>query len=390
MDFNQLGDRDHYRALLVSEIQKTFTRYHQTITQETQKKYDMFIKSKSDKVYRNIFEADLPILAEDKSKILNKFIRGNADGDIYNGKNCEEEVALILAAYDRAEKKRQIFFINAASDGKFIDCVAKLMFESTQNNIHQFQVVFNESDSSHYVFAEIVIDKRQAKPDLKIFFCDPALTYTSYDQLIHSYFLNQWQNDANVEVYLPYQELLQKGAGCTYFSIDGCLKLSNQDKYENSYTYMKKNNVHQNSTDFYNFTLFSSKLPVRLKQTSQVVVDQSQLLFLGLGMRTRTESYDLKGLQSSVIDNPEEANKIVNKKGETAAQAVGKHIQEKEGNKLNTRIDYLEKKYKEKVSHLLDVITHGELQKLIDKHTIKGLEAYCVNQIESSPSFKPL
>lgn len=112
--------------------------------------------------------------------------------------------------------------------------------------------------------------------------------------------------------------ILQKGEGCTYFSIDGARMLAtppDRDYAPNLMEYMKKNgkkneNVFEEKNIKY---IQSDSLPTRFIRGSHIIDDW------------KGERIYIKGLNSTVFNSPEK-NTIVNKKGETAETSIRKNL----------------------------------------------------------------
>lgn len=272
------------------------------------------------------------------------------------------EIALIL----EAKAKDSIYIITRDNIPALVDCLLMLLNNNTRQNKFKFQLLFY--GKGHTFYGEVVISKETNPPKLKIFTCDPTQyeSVTDYFVLPH---LKELSKVATVELYST-TELIQKSAkGCTFFATEGCSLLATQKNTDDVYEFMKKHSGTPMNTN--GITFVKGLLHPRLKRSSQLYEDETKNMTF------------FKGIKSTIIDNAEFGNMIVNKRGETATASLDEDLAQINGKVINERLKRKKDGYKAKVELLLHsekIETYGDVKCIVAKRTITGLQSYCKNQ----------
>lgn len=369
---------------------------------------DIALHLKNEQVLRWVMEnaksffwtRNLPVLYEYHQKLtstfpnskdeLSKFLKESAHQKYsqykfsHLGLINSEDIALILAAkmakksHTGKSRKNSIFVITDNDITTLVKEIKSLIENDTPKNIIKFQII--HFDRNHGIFGEFVIDKTSIPPTVKYAHCDPAPPKTKYNDIITSDFRKQISPLANIEIYDSYV-FMQKGTGCSYFSIDGAMMLAtppDRDYVVNVIEYMKKHGKNDDNESFEEKNvkyIRSSSLPTRFIRGLQYIVDEGQN----------------KGLNTLVFFNPEEKNTVVNVKGETAEVSIRKDLQERpairnpsERVTLNIKAESKMKGYGETVNNFIKNknIIDPEFYRLLDQYNINGFVQFCEEQIE--------
>ena len=276
------------------------------------------------------------------------------------GKINANEMALVIAAKQKEGKahRQSIFVIEDLS--AFCQALQRLAMNPTESKMICFQYVTRASH--HSSFGEVIIDKSSEIPHLKIFMYDPAYPEYGFDQVV-SELETMSSNDLKVTLIAPKkQERLQKGRGCSYFSLEGAFMLSNQREFENLY-----HRIEPSSSE--NFQMIKIHVPVRLKRSSHYLMNKDW-----------DDKLWALGLYSSILNHPENSRKIVNHKGHTANQSVIKYLEEvSPGTIHNKRIDHKREGYQQDVREFMaqkEIVCFDGLLHAIRPFTQEGFYAY--------------
>ncbi len=276
------------------------------------------------------------------------------------GKINAKEMALVIAAKQKDGKahRQSIFVIEDLM--AFYKVVHDLAVSPTEKSQICFQYVTRIN--GHSCFGEVTIDKSREIPHLKIFLYDPSSPESGFDQEFDA--LKEMDSqDVKVTLIAPKsEEKLQRGIGCSYFSLDGAFMLSNQRQFENLYPKMEP----CSSEDF---RILEIDIPTRLKRGSHHLHEIS----------ADDELFAL-GLNSSILNHPENSRKIVNHKGNTAAESVQKYLKKMSCRSIhNKRIDHKREAYQQDVKEYIrqnGIMNEVELSKAIRPFTQEGFYAY--------------
>ncbi len=292
-----------------------------------------------------------------------------------------EDTALILAAKmakksDHGNTRPNSIFVVTNNDiDNLIRQIKNLLEHETKKNIIKFQII--HFPRPHAIFGEFTIDKSTAASTVIYTHLDPAPHITKFNEIITMEFIKEISPLANIEIN-DSDVAIQKGIGCSYFSIDGAMKLAtppDRDYVPNLAEYIKKHRMKDTFMIFNepNVTLYNvSSLPTRFIRGLQFIIDEGEA----------------KGLNSCIF-NTSEKKVIVNKKRETAETSVRKDLHTLPSNKpdtritLNKRAERKMKKYSETVNNFIkdkNIIDPAFLD-LIDQYKINGLAKFCEEQI---------
>lgn len=300
-----------------------------------------------------------------------------------------EEIALVLAAKMSVKKyPSAIFSITMDDLDQLTDQIKNLIEKDTKENLIKFQIVYFAG--SHAIFGEFLIDKTNKPTAVSYLHCDPLPGLIPYTQIITSKFCNTILPIANIEV-MDSNMTLQKGLGCTYFSIDGAMLLAtptDRDYVTDVMAHMRahgkeKTNTYDKKNNTYFKVIESNSLPTRLIRGSQVLED----------MRVPIPTMGLY----SLVFNTNEKKTIVNKKRETAKKSIEKDLENNPSKsiytpvKYNTRINRKMKQYKAKVDHFLSdkKILDPAFAAQLDKYKIQGLVNFCEKKIKEEYQQEP-
>lgn len=152
-----------------------------------------------------------------------------AKDDIYHkfdqlGKIDSDDTALILAAkMSKKARKNSIFVITDENIKDLTEQIKHLIINNTNQDLIKFQII--HFPKTHAIFGEFEIDKRSNPPTVRYLHCDPLPPTTRFTNIITSTFRKEISPIANIEIY-DSDMTLQKGLGCSYFSIDGAMMLA--------------------------------------------------------------------------------------------------------------------------------------------------------------------
>lgn len=315
-----------------------------------------------------------------KNEISKKFVKL---GLIYF-----EELVLILAAKMSKKNRENTIFIITDDDIPELIKQIKLILTQETTDIIKFQIIHYRD--SHTVFGEFEINKSSQIPLVKYTHCDPAPPLTSFKEIITKKFKATISPLAKIEIY-DSDVSIQKGLGCTYFSVDGAMMLAtppDRDYTVNLTRFIKEHGKEEKikylEKDKNIIYILSSILPARFIRGMHFYDDElvGQTLFRGL---------------SSFIFNTNEKNTVVNKNGETAEKSIQKDIEiiikeNKPDKKLNQRVIRKMKQFGEEVKKYLENkdIFDENFSRELDTFKIKGLVEFINKKIviknENNPS----
>ncbi len=256
------------------------------------------------------------------------------------------EIALVIAA----KGVTSVYVIPEIRD--LIQFINRLVENPTKNSIHRFQFV--RRAGGHSFFGEVTIDKSNPQPRIKMFVCDPL---GSHDVLLYG-IANALSKDALSEFFVPKsEEKLQKGLGCSYFSLDGAFMLRNQEKYEDIY---------------------------KLSEPAMPLTRKVHYISLPIRMKRACQYYDAI---KPIIDSPQSV--VVNKKGQLASESIKNDLKESvnmenETRILNMRVERKMKTYGRKVQRYLEsnnITAKSQVEEIVRKHSIPGIQEYCDRQV---------
>ncbi len=289
---------------------------------------------------------------------------------------ASNEMALILAAkMSTKTRTNSIFVITDENKAQITDQIKHLLINKTSTDKIKFQIVLYEGN--HAVFGEFEIDKTTQPSTVRYLHCDPLPPTTKYSAIITSTFTKEISPLANIEIY-DSDATIQKGAGCTYISIDGAMMLatpSDRNYVTNVTEYMKEHGkeiekpFEENNIKY----IQSSTLPTRFIR----------------GLQYLDDGLEVKGLNSLVF-NSEEKNTVINKKGETAETVIRRDLQKRPSRfdpekilTFNIRTERKMKQYKKSVGDFIkdkNILT-PEFSNVIDNYKIGGLIKFCNDNI---------
>ncbi|MBA2651144.1 MAG: hypothetical protein H0U73_02565 [Tatlockia sp.] len=306
------------------------------------------------------------------------------------GRIDSDDTALILAAkMSKKARNNSIFVITEENIKELTAQIKKLIINDTNQDLIRFQIIhFSES---HAIFGEFEIDKRSTPSTLRYLHCDPLPPMTKFTDIITSTFREEISPIANIEIY-DSDVTLQKGLGCSYFSIDGAMMLAtppNHTYCPNVIEYIKKygeekNNAFEEKNIRY---IQSASLPPRLIRGLQYIDDG-----------TGNANY-IRGL-NSLIFNAAEKNTIINKDGDTAESAIRKDlktgpskINPNEMRTFNIRAERKMQNYGDSVRDFIQDknINDPEFSSIIEQYKINGLIQFCEDKMENTidPKMQP-
>jgi hypothetical protein len=298
-----------------------------------------------------------------------------------------EDAALILAAkMSKKPYKNSIFVITNDNIAVLIDQIKNLIEHDTNEKTIKFRIVYFQQP--HVTFGEFIIDKTNRTPTVTYLHCDPSpmAELIEYFKIITLDFRSTISPLANIEIY-DSSTNLQKGLGCSYFSIDGALMLAtppDRDYVTNLMEYMKKHGTEKNMSFKENNIMYvQSSLPTRFIRGSQFINDVPG-------------EFNIKGL-NSLIFNTAEKNTIVNKKGGAAEAVIRNDLVERSA-KLDPNVKVIhnlraERKMKKYGNDVRDFIKEKnvlslEFSKLLDQYKIQGLITFCEEKVEKKKEEK--
>ncbi|WED42096.1 hypothetical protein [Legionella cardiaca] len=290
-----------------------------------------------------------------------------------------EDMALILAA--KMSKKpypNSIFVIKKGDNlGIIADQIKKILESETSEDIIKFQVIYYQG---HGCFGEFEIDKTNNPPTVRYAHIDPFPQLIKYNVLITNDFVRKISPLANIEI-LESDLMMQKGASCTFFSVDGAMTLSTPSERDYVSSVMEHMNKH------------GKELPHPFKEEN-VKYKRSPTLPTRLtrGLHYIDDDLPFRGLNSLIFNSPEKAT-IVNKKGETAEKAIRNDIQQHPStSNSNITRDWnmrIERKMKQLGQAVHDFIIEQNINvldpsfsRLFDQYNLNGLVQFCEEKIE--------
>jgi len=301
------------------------------------------------------------------------------------GQIGDKDIPLILAAkMEDKTNKNSIFSITNDDIPSLIEQIKHLIQNDTNENIIKFQII--HFPETHAIFGEFTIDKTTVPTTIKYLHCDSLPPRTKFDEIITRDFRKEISPLANIEIY-DSDVQIQKGLGCSYFSIDGAMMLATppgKDYVVNVVEYMKTHGEEKKQPfEEKNIKYIqSSSLPTRFIRGSQII-------------KTPDES-QIKGLDLLVF-NSAEKHTVVNKKGETSEKSIQSDLKERpsrfDPNAMvthNVRLERKMKNYQESVMNFIkdkDILSQ-EFSDQVNKYKINGLVKFCEQKIEKKPEQK--
>ncbi|ARB90804.1 hypothetical protein [Legionella longbeachae] len=297
---------------------------------------------------------------------------------------------LHLKENSRVHKKADSFnaFAMSCDELDELAYVIEQMIENCDEDL-RFQIAISKWDGSahlnHWSFLEFDF-KAKEFPALDILICDPlgfvpSLVLTNL--IANRMTLGRLSKLCNLHVYVPTDVLQNAGRGCAYFTTDSIAMLSNQNKYNPIYDYMRshqqKEKEHvakytletyrdaiamcytkEDLEDMYNFNLIVGPLPVRLLRTKQSV----------------------SSLEKEVLESTELSVEVVNNKGDRAWKSIEKYlffVDDRTGllQHRNMRVNKKMEKLGEKINTISSSFSSEEdihlFNEKVDKHRLLGL-----------------
>jgi hypothetical protein len=249
----------------------------------------------------------------------------------------------------------------------------------TTENVIKFQII--HFPGSHAIFGEFQIDKTNNPPIIKYLHCDPLPRMTKYDQIITSAFTKEISPLANIEIY-DSGVTLQRGLGCSYFSIDGAMMLatppdrtyvSNVMEHMKTYGVEKKDEFSEKNIKY----VHSSSLPTRFIRGLQYIDGKE-------GSDKVPGLYRVPNLTASVF-NTAEKDIQVNKKGQTAEEAIRNDLIKNPDTMrtFNMRAERKMKNYGKAVAAFMDEnsIIDPAFPHLLEQYKMTGLTEFCQEKI---------
>lgn len=301
------------------------------------------------------------------------------------GSLSENEVALCFAVkkHSRKEKGEQefnIFALNYEELPVLYEKMKAMIDNKTEFNFQIAVKIWGDANipDGHWAFGSFSYMPKEN--DLKILLCDPV-GGDATDEL-EGYFkaygcsLQDLNEKGHTTLYLPEDTLQNSPKGCSYFAIDCCLMLSNQNKYEEIYQYMQRKQHSIETVEA--LTKIKSEFPARLVRGKQSISELSKKYF----------------------SDDEVVSKIVNRKGEGFNESVKKNIKPVDvydkskgvfvSKERNQRIEMKKSALQKKVEkYLSDPLLGKTLEEIVQEHRIQGFEIFSENKIHpKKPSMK--
>lgn len=297
-----------------------------------------------------------------------------------------EDMALILAAKMSKKTYQNSVFVIKKEDQltSLIEQIKKILENDTSEAIIRFRIAYY---GGHGCFGEFEIDKTTNPPTVRYAHIDPFPQLIKYNVLITNDFVSEISPLAHIEIG-ESDLMMQKGASCTYFSLDGGMLLATpgRDYVPNVMEHMKKYGKKMEHPFKENHISYvrCPTLPARMMMGLHYIDDDT------------TIQPQRRGL-NSLIFNSQEKNTIVNKKRETAETAVRKDLQShfSTSNQTVTRTWNLriERKMKQYGKAVHDFIRENNINvldasfsSLLDQYCMKGLVKFCEGKVILSPS----
>ncbi|WP_141676700.1 hypothetical protein [Legionella jamestowniensis] len=300
-----------------------------------------------------------------------------------------EDMALILAAVMSKKAYQNSVFVIKKGDklSLLTEQIKKILENETAESIIRFSIIYYRG---HGCFGQFEIDKTNNPPIVRYAHIDPYPQLIEYSAVITNDFVSEISPLAHIEIG-ESALMMQKGASCTYFAMDGGIMLatpSNRDYVPNVMEHMKKNGTKMTHPfKEKNITYMRCPtLPARMMVGLHFIEDEP------LFQPPRRGLY-------SLIFNSQEKSTIVNKKGETAETAIRKDLQGhfSTSNQMATRLwnMRIERKMKQYGKAVHDFIkgntinvVDASFSSLLDQYSLKGLLEFCEEKINSKSTYK--
>lgn len=301
------------------------------------------------------------------------------------------DMAIVLAAKMSCKSyPNSIFSLNEEDLDSLVDIIKNFLINETEVDVVKFQ--FTLYKNYHAMFGQFEINKTTTPPIIKYLHCDPLPDTIAYRDVITEKFRQEICPLADI-VIADSEYCFQRGAGCTYFSLDGGMMLatpSDRDYVVDVFKHMETYGVEEKQTFKENNIKYirSTSLPTRLIRGSHDIED-------GVGFFS-----GIKGLKTLVL-NSDAKNTFVNKQHQTAETSIVRDLYEKvipsnsepsstKVRTLNLRAERKMKQYGEAVANFLKDknVLDPAFNQLIDQYKIKGLTEFFKAKMRVSPSFK--
>lgn len=331
------------------------------------------------KINEALIAIEKEYVAAKNQEILSKFSRLGQIG--------KEITALIIAAeMQKKSHSNTIFVIGDEDIPTLTQEIKKLLEEKTVEDKTKFQIIY--FPVTHAIFGEFVIQKNFSESKVTYIHCDPLPATIAYNEIITNVFVEEISPLAMVEV-LESDVCIQKGLGCSYFSIDGALMLATpEDKsYVPDFALHMKKHSKESFRPFKDKDvtyLQSSSLPVRFIRGLQYFEDEV------VGYQY------VKGLNSSIFHS-KDGQTIVNKKNKTAEESVTEDITERPSKKsedemvkINLRAERKMNNYYKSVKAFLEKFSLADPKTidLIEDCKITGFVSFCNSKKTEKVTFK--
>lgn len=289
-----------------------------------------------------------------------------------------DDTALVLAAkMSKKPYKNSIFVINNPDVTLLTEQIKALIEKDTDTNIIKFQII--HFHQNHAIFGEFKIDKTLEPPVVTYLHCDPAGgDVGEYSEIISDDFIESIAPLATIQVYDSAVNI-QKTRGCSYFSIDGAMMLAapaDRPYFSNVIEHIEQTCEKTEHGDHKNIKYIKSfSLPPRFIR----------------GLQFDGKEDALKKTTLLSFFNTVEKDTVVNKKGETAEEAMDKDLKKiasklnpDETRTFNYRAERKMKQYGTAVVNFIDDknLFDPEFINLVDQYKIKGLKQFCEEIIE--------
>ncbi|HAB98446.1 MAG TPA: hypothetical protein DCE71_01325 [Parachlamydiales bacterium] len=277
------------------------------------------------------------------------------------------EMALVIAAKQKNDKphRQSIFVIQKLT--AFFKTVKELAISPTKSREICFQFVTRVF--GHSVFGEVSIDKSHETTHLKIFIYDPVSPWLTGLTSRAIYKLSsKIPERLKITLLLPKaEEILQKGHGCSYFSLDGAFMLSSKKGSTHIYSSIP-------TSSNQSFEIVNIDVPVQLKRGCQFFHDEC----------------DVVGISSSILNHPENSREIVNLRGHTATESVTKYLKKISPGKIhNLRVEHKRETYQKKVKKFLrqnKITLNADLLRAISPFSQQGFYEYAKSLMNAEKS----
>lgn len=285
------------------------------------------------------------------------------------GMIAENDIALCFALKKHLRTNKMKEFNAFAFYHQDAPLIFKNICNLIQNNQYfSFQFAYKMSGKpnlpeGHWTFCSMQFNP--VEMNLMVFICDP-LGHTQSEELfslmvdsgIDFYKLSEL---LPISIFYPNETLQFSQKGCSYFAIDGCFLLSNQNQFGDLYNHMENHRDASIEMDG-NIKFITAELPLRLIRGQQ-----------SFGNTTL----------SKALDNPERCNQIINTKNVIFSDSVN-HYTETRGKKINARVQMKKDTIQHHLSGYFKTISdHSDLQSKISAHRIEGFLRFVDNKLDS-------